>query len=129
MPQISARMSASSSTTRMSCAMRALPFDALGFAGIGDARIAAQEQQRHACAAAAAIFEAQLAAMVFHDLLDDRQTETGAAGARGDVWLSQAIALLMRQADAVVLDRNGDGAIGVGHTDADVAGCRSGAAR
>src|SRR5215469_3200051 len=105
-PQISARMSASSSTTRMSCAMGALPFDAFsfvsfGFIGFGDTRIAAHEQQRHARAATGTIIEAQLAAVVFHDLLDDRQTETRAAGARGDVRLGQPIALLVRQADAV----------------------------
>src|SRR5579872_956384 len=102
MPQISARMSVSSSTTRMSCAMGALPFDAFGFSGVGDACIAAHEQQRHTRPAAAAILEMQFAAMVFHDLLDDRQAETGATGARRDVWLGQAIALLVRQADAVV---------------------------
>src|SRR5215469_15706653 len=116
-------MSVSSSTTRMSCAMGALPFDAFGFFSFsfGDACIATHEQQRHARAAAGAIVEAQLAAVVFHDLLDDRQTETRAAAARGDVPLGQPIALLVRQADAVVFDRNGDDAVRVGHADANMA--------
>src|SRR5579875_1555479 len=129
MPQMRVRMSASSSTTSMSCAMGSLPLDTLGLAGLGNARIGACELQGHARAAAVAVLETQLAAVVLHDLLDDRQTEAGAAGARRHVGLGEPVALLMRQPDAIVLDHDANGALGIGHADADAAWRRAGAAR
>src|SRR5665213_3218270 len=95
MPLISARMSASSSTTRMSCAMRGFHSagfgigirTGIGFGGVG-ARFEALEAQGDARAAAAAILERQLPTMVLHDLLHDRQAQPGSGrwkpeGARG----------------------------------------------
>src|SRR5665213_1888440 len=128
MPLISARMSASSSTTRMSCAMRGFHSagfgigirTGIGFGGVG-ARFEALEAQGDARAAAAAILERQLPTMVLHDLLHDRQAQAGTAGARRDVRLGQAVALLLRQAAAIVLDGQIDALRVLGDSHADFA--------
>ena len=55
----------------------------------------------------------QLAAVVFHDPLDDGQAQAGALLAGGHIGLGQAVAVLGRQADAVVLDLEVDATVGV----------------
>src|SRR3984957_20860012 len=100
------RMSASSSTIRMSCAMgdrtqirtRVRWIGARGAAGCGD------EDQRDAGPARLRIFEQQLALMVLHDLLDDGEAQAGAFGPRRDVRLAKPHAPALGQPLAVVLD-------------------------
>src|SRR6185312_16042487 len=105
MPHMSMRISASSSTTRISCAMsRGLFYGFFCRARRRNARIGAVEDERHACAAAFAILEDQFPAMVFHDLLDDGKAESRALGAGRNVRLGQAVAPLRRQSSAIILD-------------------------
>src|ERR1700732_2641556 len=111
MPHINMRISASSSTTRTSCAMDDGPCccdgwrlgQRSGIAGLGTV-----EDQHDAGAAAVAVIEDQLAAVIFHDLLDDGETEPGALGARRHIGLGQALAPFGRQAAAIVLDDERD---------------------
>src|SRR5215472_14836626 len=106
MPHISMRMSASSSTTRMSCAMdRCLRSRARRFGRRrGTAIVAAMEDEHYARATSLAILQDEFAAMIFHDLLDDGETETGALAARRHVRLGQALASFRRETATVVLD-------------------------
>src|SRR5690348_10310599 len=50
------------------------------------------------------VVQGNVSAMVFHHLSYDGEAETGALRACGDVWLGQAVALLVRQAHAIVGD-------------------------
>src|SRR5580658_1770965 len=106
MPHMSIRISASSSMTRMSCAMsrRLLHHWTTRLHGRPGRhpRLAAIEHQQDARAAAVAVLEQQLAAMVFHDLLDDGKPKAGALGARRHIGLDQPLASFVRQASAVV---------------------------
>src|SRR5579859_3755189 len=101
------RMSASSSTTRMSCAMENL----LSLDGHGRralrlfARTSRWENQCHAGPPAFPVFQNQLSPVLLHDLLHDGETEPRALGTRGHVRLRQALASFLGQAAAVVLDR------------------------
>ena len=47
--------------------------------------------------------------MVFHDLAHDRQTQTRALGAGGDIGFGQTVLVFGRQADAIVGDVKGEG--------------------
>src|SRR5689334_10346512 len=119
MPEISIRMSASSSTIRMSCAMDDRP--RLGFDALRRRLLdPAGEHETDARAAARRILEPELAAVILHDLLDDRQAEAGALGAGRDVGLGQAIAPLDRQPLAVVVDLDDGRALGVAQADHDL---------
>src|SRR5260370_34433180 len=60
-------------------------------------------------------------AVIFHDLLDDRETETGALAASRHVGLGEALAPLLRQALAVVLDDNAYNAVPVAPRERDLA--------
>src|ERR1700722_16167068 len=100
------RMSASSSTIRMSCAMsnrthisRCRRRTANGAAVLG------HEYQPDACPARFGIFQQQLALMILHDLLDDGEAQAGALGARRHVGLGQSLAVALRQALSIVPDR------------------------
>src|SRR5579872_5539189 len=107
MPHISIRMSASSSTTRMSCAMNGCLFcsaDAFLVRRHDQMRLDAKEYQGDPRAALFPILEDQLSSMVFHDLLDDGKAEAGAFGTRRDIGLDQPLAALFGQAAAIVLD-------------------------
>src|SRR5690348_1198930 len=105
MPHMSMRMSASSSTTRMSCAMsRGLFYGFFYLARRRNARIGAIEDERHACTAAFAILDDQLPAMVFHDLLDNGKAKTCALGTGRDIRLGEAVATLRWQSAAIILD-------------------------
>src|SRR5688572_12086229 len=116
MPSIWARMSGSSSTIRISCAMLSAPHAAIGCLGFRRRRRCAaaaaaflpprQEQHRARASALSGVFEAQLPAVVLHDLLHDGKAEAGALGLVRDVGLGEAVAFVaLRQADAVVLHR------------------------
>src|SRR5262245_26138554 len=50
------------------------------------------------------IVEEKFATMVFKNLTNDREAESGALGPRRHIWLGQAVTMLGRQTDAVVLD-------------------------
>src|SRR5258708_4341715 len=69
------------------------------------------QRQADAGAALAAVFEDQLAAMVFHDLLHDRKSEAGSLAARRHIRLGQSIPLFARQSLAIVLDLDEGGAL------------------
>src|SRR5580658_1461666 len=119
MPATSIRMSASSSTIRMSCAMNdhfrfllrltlrerslrvALRQGGAAFHRVGRTR---GEDQADLRPAIAAILEYQFARMVFHDLLDDGKPQPRPLGAGRDIRLGQGLPALPRQALAVVLD-------------------------
>src|SRR5581483_11077832 len=100
------RMSASSSTIRMSCAMA----DRTQLRG-GEDRTEARrgvriggEHQPDAGAALFPISQHQLAVVIFHDLFHDSETQAGALRASRDVGLGQALAALLRQPFTIVLD-------------------------
>src|SRR5215472_18302809 len=103
-------MSASSSTTRMSCAMENL----LGLRGNGCralrlfARPTRREDQLHPSAAAFPIFQDQFSPVLFHHFFHDRKTKPRALDARGHVGLRQALASFLGQAPAVILDGERD---------------------
>src|SRR5688572_20116309 len=137
MPAVRTRMSASSSTIRMSCAMAEGPRcgEAEGAVVVllwivlrrrSDHTVFASggvpggpESQSDACAAFRTILQEQAAAMVLHDLLDDGQAEAGALLAGGHIGLGEAVAVFRRQSAAVVLDDDGDGGIVGGFLRAD----------
>src|SRR5476651_2216228 len=68
----------------------------------------APEYQTDARTATLAVLEQQRAAMVFHDLLDDREPQPGALAACRHIRLGQAVAAFPRQALAIVLDDDTD---------------------
>src|SRR3989304_2182192 len=105
MPAINSRMSASSSTMRMSRAMREgrIPVPVVGFAD--GAQLKYQPGRR---AAAGPVVQDQVAAMVLHDFLDDGKPQAGPLRARRDIGLGQAVAVARRQAATVVLDADDD---------------------
>src|SRR3954452_13749085 len=95
-------MSASSSTIRMSCAMGYRT--QLGGAGSNGETSIAGKHQRHPRTARFSIFQHQLPLMIFHDLFDDSEPQAGALRARRHIGLGQPLAIVLRQAFAVVLD-------------------------
>src|SRR5260370_585879 len=119
MPEISIRISSSSSTIRMSCAMRDRPRLGLGALRHGLLDTSA-EYQADARAAARRIVEPKLARVILHDLLDDRQSQTRALGARGDVRLGQAIAAIDRETLAVVVDLDDGRPVGLAQSNHDL---------
>src|SRR6516162_5060216 len=100
------RMSTSSSTIRMSCAMTGraqLPqlfgvVRTIRYAGFG------REYQLYPCPVRFPVFQYELSLVIFHDLLDYGETQTGPLCARRDIRLGQSLAALLRQAVAIVLD-------------------------
>src|SRR5271165_5928068 len=105
------RISASSSTIRMSCAIA----DRTQFHGLVDCvetlrstNLRGGETETDAGALRLPVFQHQLSLMIFHDLFDDGQTQAGAFCPGRNVRLGQLLAALLREALAVVLD-NHDG--------------------
>src|SRR6185503_9746938 len=107
MPATRSRISASSSTIRISALMRSLVHALFEF-GLANRRLAGgREADAHQRAALArdllgGVAQLDLSAMLLDDAADDRQAEPGALFARGDVGLQQPAAFFLRQADAVV---------------------------
>src|SRR5258707_11087082 len=119
MPEISIRMSSSSSTIRMSCAMRDRP--RLDLAALRRRFLhAAPEHQADPRAAARRVLETQLASVVLHDLLDDRQPQPRAFGPRRDVGLGQPLPSLRWQAAAIVVDLDDRRTVGLAQPDHDL---------
>src|SRR3954463_2266718 len=111
MPAIRSRMSSSSSTMRISDAISdpfLLIFTSF-YVGrlVGPLGVLLAEGEGERDGRALPVFgvgEGDVPAMVFHDLAHDREAEPRALGARGDVRLGQAMAVLRRQSDAIVGD-------------------------
>src|SRR6266566_9795422 len=104
------RISASSSTIRMSCAMA----DRAQFHGLvgcietrRSTNLRGGEMETDAGALRLPILQHQPSLMIFHDLLDDRQTQPGAFCPGRNIRLGQLLAAMLRQALAVVLDNHG----------------------
>src|SRR5262245_46656734 len=108
MPAISMRMSASSSTMRISAAMgsRQSCLRCLGLGTISRARV--PERHAHDRAAARTVVELQQRAVILDDVLDDCQPKAGAARARGHIGFGQPLPPLIGQAAAIVLDAEND---------------------
>src|SRR6185369_597432 len=99
MPDTSSRISASSSTTRTSAAMsRLLQFRR------GRPTRGWEIQSDTGPGQVRGVPQRQLAAVVFQDPFDDRETKAGALLASGDIGLGQPVAVALGQAHAVVLD-------------------------
>src|SRR5689334_20478850 len=93
MPAINRRISASSSTIRMSCAIDlADPRSGHG-PDVGCCRSADSEDELHRGTAAGTVAKNQIAPVVFHDFLDDGETKPGALGAGRNIGLRQSVAL------------------------------------
>src|SRR5271154_1483372 len=97
MPAISMRMSASSSTIKMSCAMKLTQPRSSGDARARACAGFGCEDQLHRRTASGAVVQYQIAAVILHDFLDDRETETGSFGSRRDVGLGQPMPLILGQ--------------------------------
>src|SRR5271167_831950 len=100
------RMSASSSTIRMSCAMsNRTQLQRLG-GGVRTFRRAGLggEDQPDPRPLRFPIFQHQLSPVIFHDLLDDGEAQTRPLRPRRYIGLGQSLTALARQAFAVVLD-------------------------
>src|SRR6516225_8782951 len=107
---ISMRISASSSTIRMSKAMadRAqLSQTIRGCLLFLRAGLCCGKNQLHPRALRLAIFQHQLALVIFHDLLDDCEAQARSLGARRHVGLRKPFAALPRQPSAVVFHDHG----------------------
>src|ERR1700730_10900180 len=128
MPAISVQMSRSSSTMRMSWAMTLQTVrDGLSGSLCGcrmrssrrDFLRVTPEYQTDARTATLAVIKPAITAVIFHDLLDDREAEAGALAAGRHVRLGEPLAPLLRQAFAVVLDDNAHGGIVVAQGERD----------
>ena len=72
--------------------------------GLDLRRVTGSEHELDPCPAAGVILEAELAGVVFHDLLHDRKSEAGALRAGRHIGFGQALALGLRQAAAIIRD-------------------------
>src|ERR1700722_1212504 len=99
------RMSASSSTIRISCAMGNRIQVRLG-GRRGDNRSVSLgcKHQSDARSACFRVLEKKLALVIFHDLFDDGEPQTGALGSCCDIRLRKPLATALWQSLAVVLD-------------------------
>src|SRR3954469_2152448 len=111
-PAISMRISASSSTIRISCAIATLfllyifgGHGRRGNFGLGN------NQTNLRSDAGGPVFEHEFSAMILHYLLDDGEPEAGALGPRRDIGFGQPVALLLRQSLAVIRDDDRDALI------------------
>src|ERR1700733_6701678 len=123
MPEIRSRMSSSSSTTRISDAISD-PFLLIftsSFCPLGILLYERQGQGDLRPLPALRVGQGDFPAMVFHDLAHDSEPQAGALDAGGDVRLGQAVAMLRRQADAIVDDAIGKGRARRIHRDEDLA--------
>src|SRR5258706_6959964 len=116
------RMSASSSTIRMSCAMDLAEPRSNGGAGILARRHRyLGKYEFHRRPAAGAVVECQLAAMVFHDLLDDGKAEPRTLRAGGHIGLGQTATLGLGQAPPVIVHADCESPIGLADRQPDFA--------
>src|SRR6185312_7178813 len=108
MPPMSMRISASSSTMRISAAMgaRQLLFALVRLHRILCARV--PERHAHHRAAAGSIVKLEQGSVILDDVLHDRQPKARAARARRYIRLRQPLPPLVGQAAAIVLDAQDD---------------------
>src|ERR1700746_1350160 len=109
------RMSASSSTIRTSCAMadRAQFHGLIGcIETLRSANLRGGKMETDAGALRLPILQDQHSMMIFHDLLDDGQSQAGALCPRGNIRLGQLLAPMPRQPLPVVFD-NHDGGLAI----------------
>src|SRR5690242_9178920 len=117
MPAISVQISRSSSTIKISWPMALQTVR--GFHGLlcgcrmrrsrRDFPRVPSEYQTDARPATLAVVQEKLAAVVFHDLLDDGETEPCPFAASRHIGLGQAIASCLGEALAIVLDHDANG--------------------
>src|ERR1700761_8243414 len=104
------RISASSSTIRISCAMadRALCHGLIRcIETLRGANLRGGKMETDAGALRLPILQDQLSVMIFHDLLDDGQTQACALCPRGDIRLRQLLAPMLWQAFPIVFNNHG----------------------
>src|SRR5262245_25431149 len=114
MPATSSRISASSSTIRISDDMAHLSV-ACGFADFGGSLFVggtfgaeAQPGPSPSAVPVGSIIELDASAVLLEDAADDREPEAGTLLARRHIGLEQAVAVLLRQTGAVVDDVDND---------------------
>src|SRR5262249_41028461 len=114
MPATSSRISASSSTIRISDDMAHLSV-ACGFADFGGSLFVggtfgaeAQPGPSPSAVPVGSIIELDASAVLLDDAADDREPEAGPLLARRHIGLEQAVAVLLRQTGAVVDDVDND---------------------
>src|SRR6185312_4481038 len=104
MPEIKSRISSSSSTTRISDAISD-PFLLIFNTFLTHSLLYHRECERDdGTRRSGRVVEQDFSAMVFHDLADDGEAEARALGAGRDIGFGEVVAMLGRQADAVVGD-------------------------
>src|ERR1700689_3483816 len=114
MPAIRSRISSSSSTTRISGAINnpflLIPKSFFFLARVTHRFLPEREDQRHdgAVLPVATVGERDFAAMVFGNLADDGEAQPRALRPRRHIRFGQPVAMLVRQADAVVGDAEGE---------------------
>src|SRR5215217_4750891 len=113
MPAISVQMSRSSSTMRISWPMTLQTVRDLTSGSLcgrcvrtyrRDFLRVTPEYQTDTCAATLAVIQGEIAAMIFHDLLDDGEAQARTFAARGHIGLGEPLAAFLGQALAVVVD-------------------------
>src|SRR5271157_991400 len=100
------RISASSSTIRMSCAMDDFAQrhrSGIVVDGLGRPRLD-REDEPDPGTLSTSIFEHQLSPVILHDLFDDGETEASSFGAGRHIGFGQPLTVLAWQAFAVVFD-------------------------
>src|SRR5580658_8635160 len=104
MPHISILMSASSSMTRISCAIscRFHRFDVA--CCVREPCVGLAEDHDHPRAAARTVLEHELAMMILHDLFYYGEPESCTFRARRHIGFGQPLASFLRQAAPVILD-------------------------
>src|SRR4029450_2438075 len=113
MPAISVQMSRSSSTMRISWPMTLQTVRDVTCGSLcgrcvrtyrRDFLRVPPEYQTDTRPATLAAVQGEIAAMIFHDLLDDRETKPGTLAARGHIRLGEPFAAFLGQTLAVVVD-------------------------
>src|SRR5689334_4121565 len=107
-PSISILMSGSSSTIRMSYAIR---------------HLRRQDQYSDSARTVVSVIERQTSPVVFHDLLDNRQSQSGALGLMCYIGFSQPCTIFLRQPDSVISHDDANIVIGLLDSDGDAARC------
>src|SRR5262249_43644799 len=119
---MSRRMSASSSTIKMSRAMSLeQPCARICLDGLYRRRRPIHEDQPDRGPPARSVVQYQIAAVLLHDFFNDGEAEPGALDPRCDIGLGQAVALDLREAAAIVLDQDRGDAPLDGEADPDLA--------
>src|SRR5580700_10198552 len=104
MPEIRSRISPSSSTTRISDAIND-PFLLIFTSSLLLGLLREGECEGDFCSLPIlGIAQTYLAAMVFHDLAHNRQSQPGAFGAGGDIGFGEPVPVFGRQAHAIIGD-------------------------